>query len=434
MTSAFPQGANLSTQGFGNRPEDVEVPLVLASAPPSTLYRSEATAGLLPLGKRAIVPSTNSEYVLTSISISNNTPSATWTPSAGGGISLSTLTGDSGVATPVAGNINILGTSGEISTVGSGDDITISIPDDFLIGSSGGASAGAIVAGTGGLTFTTGNGIISIASGTAALNISTDVNATAVNVATGAAAKTLTLGSTNTTSSTTIQSGSGGLAFSTGNGAITINSGTGTIGVSTDAAATTVNLGTGAGAKTVTLGSSNTTSTTAIVSGSGGLSLNTNNGALAIASGIGTLTISNDAAATTVAIATGAGVKTVTLGSDNTTSSTTLQAGSGGVNCTTSFALSNVATFFSMNGGAVTDFIGQATLANGTVTVANTNIAAGDRIFVSRSAKNGSTAYGVFETVITPATNFVITACKPADTTTETGDTSIVDYIIFRQT
>jgi hypothetical protein len=85
-----------------------------------------------------------------------------------------------------------------------------------------------------------------------------------------------------------------------------------------------------------------------------------------------------------------------------------------------------------VHGGAVTDFIGRATLANGTVTVANTNIASTDRIFVTRSSKNGSTAYGTFITGITASTNFTITACK-SDTTTETGDTSIVDYFIVRQ-
>lgn len=86
-----------------------------------------------------------------------------------------------------------------------------------------------------------------------------------------------------------------------------------------------------------------------------------------------------------------------------------------------------------MNGGAVTDFIGQATLAMGTVTVANTNIAATDRVFVTRSDINGSTALGVFEVVITASTNFVINARNPTDATVQTNDISIVDYVIIRQ-
>lgn len=85
-----------------------------------------------------------------------------------------------------------------------------------------------------------------------------------------------------------------------------------------------------------------------------------------------------------------------------------------------------------VEGGAVTDFIGQATLVAGTVTVLNTNIAAGDKILVSRRGINGSIALGVFDVAITAATSFSITSRK-SDATTETNDTSIVDYFIVRQ-
>lgn len=86
-----------------------------------------------------------------------------------------------------------------------------------------------------------------------------------------------------------------------------------------------------------------------------------------------------------------------------------------------------------VQGGAVTDFIGQATLAAGTVTIANTNISAADKIFVSRHGINGSTALGVFDVSIVASTSFTITALKPTDATTETNDTSVVDYFIVRQ-
>lgn len=94
--------------------------------------------------------------------------------------------------------------------------------------------------------------------------------------------------------------------------------------------------------------------------------------------------------------------------------------------------LNGAATKISMQGGAVTDFIGQATLTAGTVTVLNTNIAAGDKVLVSRQGINGSTALGVFDVVITPATSFSITARNPADATTQVNDVSIVDYVIVR--
>lgn len=97
--------------------------------------------------------------------------------------------------------------------------------------------------------------------------------------------------------------------------------------------------------------------------------------------------------------------------------------------------LSSVASFIQMNGGAVTDFIGQATLVSGTVTIANTNIAAGDRVFLTRADLNSSTALGELTvTALTASTSFVITAIDPSDgSSTITGDTSIVNYVIIRQ-
>ena len=47
-----------------------------------------------------------------------------------------------------------------------------------------------------------------------------------------------------------------------------------------------------------------------------------------------------------------------------------------------------------VNGGAVTDFIGTGTLNNGTLTIANTNIATADQIYIQRIGINGSTALG----------------------------------------
>lgn len=110
--------------------------------------------------------------------------------------------------------------------------------------------------------------------GTNGVAISTDASAATVNVATGGAVKTSTFGSTNSTSTTTVQSGSGALNVTSTNGAQTHNSGTGAMGISTDASATTVSFATGAAVKTVTLGSTNTTSATSIKSGTGNIALN----------------------------------------------------------------------------------------------------------------------------------------------------------------
>lgn len=94
--------------------------------------------------------------------------------------------------------------------------------------------------------------------------------------------------------------------------------------------------------------------------------------------------------------------------------------------------INHAAAQLQVHGGATTDFIGTATLTNGTVDVANTNIAATDRVFVERTAKNASTAYGTPLITITAATKFNITSAK-ADTTTETGDQSTFNYFIVRQ-
>lgn len=172
------------------------------------------------------------------------------------------------------------------------------------------------------------------------------------------------------------------------------------------------------------------TTTTSLTAGSG---FTVSAGAVTVTSGTSAINISADAAATTVNLATGAAAKTLTIGSTNTTSATTIQSGSGNVTISGgSLKINSAAKQLQVHGGAVTDFIGQAVLVNGTVTVANTNIAATDRIFVTRSAKNGSTAYGTFITGITAATSFTITSAK-SDTTTETNDASTVDYFIVRQ-
>lgn len=86
-----------------------------------------------------------------------------------------------------------------------------------------------------------------------------------------------------------------------------------------------------------------------------------------------------------------------------------------------------------IEGGAVTDFAGTATLTGGTVTVANTNIAATDQIYVTREGKNASTALGVLNTAIVAATSFTIEALNPTDGSLQTNDLSTVKYFIVRQ-
>lgn len=76
--------------------------------------------------------------------------------------------------------------------------------------------------------------------------------------------------------------------------------------------------------------------------------------------------------------------------------------------------------------------MGTATLASGTVTVSNTSITANTRVFVSRASKGSSTAIGELSVPTqTASTSFVITALKPADGTTETGDLSVINWVLI---
>jgi len=88
----------------------------------------------------------------------------------------------------------------------------------------------------------------------------------------------VTIGSTGTTSATLLQSGSGGVGFNVSNNQPTdIGTGTttGTVTIG-GAGVQAIAIGNGAAAKTVTLGSTNTTSTTNIQAGSGGINITGN--------------------------------------------------------------------------------------------------------------------------------------------------------------
>jgi hypothetical protein len=110
-------GAVLNTQGFGNRPENVEVPVIETRNPTIADVN-------YPLGKRWINRIANSEYTLTSQSTLGGVLTSTWTTGSGAA-GLTKLTGNSGTAIESAGNINVLGT-GAINITGSGDTLTVS--------------------------------------------------------------------------------------------------------------------------------------------------------------------------------------------------------------------------------------------------------------------------------------------------------------------
>ena len=219
------------------------------------------------------------------------------------------------------------------------------------------------------------------------------------------------------------------LTLASASGSVKINSGEDTAG----AIALTANAGT---SETITVTASqgigvasvNISSTAGGVTIAGGLATADAINLTAASGGIdmdGALQIninSTQAAATAIQMtATGAG------------GGITATVGSGNFNVAGNLALTSVATQFIMNGGAATDFIGQGTLLAGTVTIANTNIAANDRIFVQRSALNGTPALGFLVTTISAGASFTVAAYSVTGAAAVT-DVSSFDYFIVRQT
>ncbi len=299
----------------------------------------------------------------------------TWVGLGGGASDINTIN----LNAPIAGNYTLAGTANQISKAETAGTTTFSIPVAFIAPGSI-ASTTTLTGGTG-ITATTGN-----------------IVASTGNI-------TSTLGSMS--AATTVTAGTG-ITATTGN----IVASTGNI---------TSTLGSMSAATTVTAGTGITATTGNIVASTGNI----------------TSTLGSVAAATTVTGGTGVtattGNVTATAGAVN--AGTSMTATAGDITATLGNVIINgAAKQLRVHGGAATDFIGQTTLALGvSPAIANTNIAATDKIFLSRQGVNGSTALGVFDVVITPTTSFQITARKPADASTETGDTSIVDYFIVRQ-
>jgi hypothetical protein len=75
--------------------------------------------------------------------------------------------------------------------------------------------------------------------------------------------------------------------------------------------------------------------------------------------------------------------------------------------------------------------LGQATLVAGTVTVSDTSLTASDYVLVTRADANASTGIGSLEAVVTGGTGVTFNSLD-ATASVETGDTSIINYAIFR--
>lgn len=242
-----------------------------------------------------------------------------------------------------------------------------------------------------------------------------------------------TFGNSTGATSIAITSGTGGISLtSTGSGDIALdsddtllvdadgvlelNSSAGIISIGNDADNQNINIGT-AGTRTLAIGSATATETIL-----GTVNMNASGSAVTTigTGGTGAVNIGNTTGNTAV--------------TGSLTASTSLTASAGDITATAGHVIINgAAKQLRVHGGAETDFIGTLTLTNGqSAAIANSNIAATDRIFIIRTAINASTALGTYDYAIVAASAFSVTA-KKSDTTTETGDQSTLAYLIVRQ-
>ena len=159
-------------------------------------------------------------------------------------------------------------------------------------------------------------GVLELNSSAGVIGIGNDAVAQNINMGTGAAQRVITIGNSTSASQVVINSGTAGINIGTNAVAMNVSIGnqTGASAVAIDSGTGSITIGT-AVAKTITIG--NVTGATAvnINAGSGGSLITTTNSALGLVSGTGTVSISADAAATTINIGTGAAVvKTISIG------------------------------------------------------------------------------------------------------------------------
>lgn len=205
----FQPGANLYTQGFGSRPENVEVPHIDTRAP--------ATSDVnYPVGKVWINTSGNTAYILTSLTSFNGSVTANWEATGGGSSAIATINTNA----PVGGNYTLAGTANQIAVAQSAGTTTFSVP-------SSPSFAGTVTSGTG-FTATTGN----ITATTGAVSANTTVTAgTGITATTGNIAATAGAVSAGTTvtAGTDVTATAGNITATTGSvsAGTTVTGGTG---------------------------------------------------------------------------------------------------------------------------------------------------------------------------------------------------------------
>jgi hypothetical protein len=383
-------GAMLYTQGFGSRPENVEVPHIENRAPTASDYN-------YPIGKRWVNRGVAS-YELIDLTSFNGITTANWNLLASDTGPLDTLTGDSGGAiSPSAGNITLAGTGGQIATAGGGSTITFSLTGPFAPSSF--TAHGVLI----------GEGSSSIVATTPGTN------------------GQLLIGSTGADPAFSTVTSSGGT--------LTVTGGAHTLNLDLAAPVTVPNGGTGATTLTGVLTGNGTSAVTA--------NAVTNHGVVvgAASNGVGSTAVG--ATGTLLAGATGADPAFTASPSvtGSITAGTTLTATLGNITATngnlvlTAAGNKMVRTSVGTTTTAGANSIGSVTLVGGTATVATTAVTTNSLIQIWRQSigATGAAALGELSIgTITNGTSFVINAALPATATSlATTDVSVVGWEII---
>ena len=335
-----------------------------------------------------------------------------------------------GAAVRTVSLCNSTGASSFVAHCGTGAfDLGVDATDHTTrIGSTSGVSAFTAQAGTGTMTFTAGGAFDVNAVGAATIdsvgNIELNTSAGAINIATDAVAVVTTIGNITGVSQVVMDCG--------------------TAGVSVGASAT---------AHASIFGSTNTTSNTTVQSGSGVLVLSgagditiDSAGVLELNSSAGVISIGNDAVSQAVNVATAgasfgadANAHTTTIGSTNTTSTTTIQSGTGGIGLAAAGLVSITAATDSQAGAAVTInanvgkgvFTGLTTAAGATqdFTITNSLVTAASGIIYSIANLGANDAQMQITRMIPGAGSFVVSV-KNIGAAALNGDV-IISFIVL---
>jgi len=237
---------------------------------PVIAQRNPTTADFkYPTGQVWVNEDGENAYILVEV----NGNSAVWSLMASVNGTIETLTTDSGVVTPLNDNVNLSGTTNQITVSGASDTVTYSLPNTVVV-----------------------PGTLQVTSGTT-LAALTQVGTASINATGGASTF---IGSEN--AGPIVINSAGNTALNSSGGNVLIDTTGGSIIIGQTGITQTLSFGTGAGNKTVTIGTTNGTSTTNIRAGSGGvnvtgnLSLTTSGNQLRVKGGaaadfIGTVTL-----------------------------------------------------------------------------------------------------------------------------------------------